>query len=208
MNRKDLIKRYVSNFDKLKSNTKKALLKDLESFGYSILEKLVKKKAHVVILPRNQKFTELEDYAHLKNKKFDIPGYGEHKFYKTFDEVRGWGGNPTVIGEEWVLANDKHIFNVVRHEIAHQIHGNVLNTKVLKKIHKSFADAKEGKRFIRKNSSINEFEYFADGVAFYFNKSKSKKISIFDMSQICNRKLLFDKDEVLYNIVKDIFVRK
>ena len=208
MNRKDLIKRYVSNFDKLKLDTKNRLQKDLEVFGDFIFEKLVKKKACVMILPLNQRFTDIKEYTHLRGKEFDIPGYGKHKFYKTFDEIRGWGGNPTVIGEEWVLANDKHIFNVVRHEIAHQIHGNVLNTKVLKKIHKSFVDAREGKHFIRKNSSINEFEYFADGVAFYFNKSKSKKISIFDMSQICNRKLLFDKDEVLYNIVKDIFVRK
>src|SRR3989338_2991997 len=206
--REILINQYISNFSELSQKARKNLLKDLEVFGNSILSSLVANKSKAIILPLNNKFTDLKEYSHLKGKPFYVKGYGKHDFYKTFDEVRGWGGNPAVIGEEWVVANDKHIFNVVRHEIAHQIHGNVLNTKVLKKIHKSFADAKEGKRFIRKNSSINEFEYFADGVAFYFNKSKSKKISIFDMSQICNRKLLFDKDEVLYNIVKDIFVRK
>jgi len=40
MNRKDLIKRYVSNFDKLKLDTKNRLQKDLEVFGDFIFEKL------------------------------------------------------------------------------------------------------------------------------------------------------------------------
>lgn len=115
MKRINLIKNYISNFDKLKSNTQKRLLKDLEVFDDFIFEKLVKKKAQIIILPLNVKFTDLKEYSHFKGKEFDVPGYGKHAFYKNFDEVRGWGGNPTVIGEEWVLAKDKNIFNVVRH---------------------------------------------------------------------------------------------
>ncbi len=206
MKRINLVKKYISNFDKLKLNTQKKLLEDLEVFDDFIFEKLVKKKAYVIILTVNQKFTDLKEFSKWKGKEFDVPGYGKHEFWKTFDEVRGWGGNPTVIGEEWVLAEDKNIFNVVRHEIAHQIHGNIVQKKILNKIHDSFLNTQKNNSFIRQNSSINHGEYFADGVTFYFNQAKSRKIKIHDMNQVCNRKLLLKRDKVLYKLVKEVFM--
>ncbi|MBI2657111.1 hypothetical protein HYX08_00265 [Candidatus Woesearchaeota archaeon] len=208
MKRKFLIENYISNYDELKLNTKKNLLEDLEVFRDDIFSKLVKEKTYVIILPVKKSFTDIKEFSSWKGKVFDISGYGKHPFYKTFDEVRGWGGNPTVIGEEWILARDKDIFNVVRHEIAHQIHGNILNKSMLRRIHKAFLKAKKNNNYIRQNSSINESEYFADGVTFYFNNAKSRKIKIYDMSQICNRSLLFKKDKVLHDIVKAIFITK
>ncbi len=174
-------------------------------FNNPILMSLVKKKVHVIVLPLSKKFTNIEEYSHWKGKPFYIKGYGKHEFYKTFDEVRGWGGNPTVIGEEWVMAKDKNIFNVVRHEIAHQIYGNILSKSICKKIQLAYSKARKNKGFIRKNSSINVSEYFADGVTFFFNRAPSRKIKIDNMKEICNRKILFNKDRVLHNVIKEIF---
>ena len=68
-------------------------------------------------------------------------------------------------------------------------------------------DTKKRKSFIRHNSSISHAEYFADGVTFYFNQAKSRKIKIFDMDKICNRKVLLEEDKVLYDLVEDIFLQ-
>lgn len=205
MNREKLIEKYVSNFNELGFKTQRSLLKELGVFSDSILNLLLKKKVYVIILPLNKKFTDIREYSHWKGKPFYIKGYGKHQFYKSFDDVRGWGGNPTIIGEEWVMAKDKNIFNVIRHEIAHQIHGNILPKETCDKIHRAYQKAKKDNYFIRKNSSINEGEYFADGVTFYFNRTRSKTIKVFDMDQLCNRQLLRKKDKILYDIIKSIF---
>ncbi|MBI2140167.1 hypothetical protein HYU14_04530 [Candidatus Woesearchaeota archaeon] len=204
MNRHNLILKYISNFNELESKVQRNLLKDLKIFNDWILMALVKNKARVIILPLNKKFTDIKEYSHWEGKPFYVKGYGKHQFYKSFDEVRGWGGDPTVIGAEWVLAKDKNIFNVVRHEIAHQIHANILNKNICKKIDSAYKNAKK-KGFIRNNSAINQSEYFADGVTFFFNKSPSKRIKIDDMNQICNKRLLYTKDRALYRLIVDIF---
>lgn len=202
--REILINQYISNFSELSQKARKNLLKDLEVFGNSILSSLVANKSKAIILPLNKKFTDLKEYSHLKGKPFYVKGYGKHDFYKTFDEVRGWGGNPAVIGEEWVVAKDKHIFNVVQHEVAHQIQG-VLPKHIQEKIHSAYLKAKK-EGYIRKNSSLCDGEYFAEAAAFYFNNSPSRKLQgYFDMDRIYNRKLLLKTDKILYSIIKEIF---
>lgn len=214
MKRQSLIKKYIYNFDKLRPKVKRELLYDLSVFNNSILEALVKKikkgeKAYMIIPPLNKKFTDIPEWSHLKGIKYKKhPVYGTHPFYKTFDEVRGWGGNPAVIGEEWVLAKDKDIFHVPRHEIAHQIHANIISKRIFKQIHSAYKKTRKKNNFIRPYSSMNFWEYFADGVTFYFNTSPSRKIKAFDMERTCNRKLLFKKDRTLYNIIRDIFQTK
>ncbi|MBI2138304.1 hypothetical protein HYU13_01840 [Candidatus Woesearchaeota archaeon] len=204
MERGRLISRYISNFNEFGRKVQRNILKDLKIFNDSLLLSLVKRNSYVIILPLQKKFTDIKEFSHLKGKAFFVKGYGKHQFYKTFDDVRGWGGNPAVIGEEWALAKDKNIFNVVRHEVAHQIHGAVLSKKICKKIASAYKNASK-KGYIRQNSSINQSEYFADGVAFFFNRSHSRKIEAGDMNCICNRRLLHKKDRILYDIIKDIF---
>ena len=115
MERIGIVKKYISNFVELNPITQKRLLDDMRILNNSILRRLIKqidkgKKSYVIILSKNRKLTDIPEWSHLKRVRYkNHPIYGTHPFYKTFDEVRGWGGNPTVIGEEWILAKDKNI---------------------------------------------------------------------------------------------------
>jgi len=212
MSKDVLIREYIRNYDELSSIVKKHLLEDLKVFNTKIFEALVSQKrkgkyTFAIILLKDRKFTDIPEWKHLKGIKYkDHPVYGTHLFYKTFDEVRGWGGNPTVIGEEWILAKDKDIFNVVRHEVAHEIHSNLISKELWQKITEAFNNAKNNKLFLRKSSALDEYEYFADGVTFYYNTAPSGKIEVFDMTFVCNREELKKRDRVLHDLIEDIFV--
>lgn len=134
---------------------------------------------------------------------FEVPHHGELKGQRTFDgriwdDVKGAGGAHASAGAEW-QRDVKHLrFNVLAHEFAHQVHGQ-LPDDLKQEITALYAKGKAERRTLDFYSDANEMEYFAVGVEAYVSEAKlpDQKITYGH-----TRQALRQRDPALYAFIE------
>lgn len=139
------------------------------------------------------------------HRLFQAPHQAELKGQRTFDgriwdDVKGVGGAHAAAGAEW-QRDVKHLrFNVLAHEFAHQVHGQ-LPEELKAEIMGLYQKGKQERRTLDFYSDANEMEYFAVGVEAYVSEAKlpDQKITYGH-----TRKELLERDPALYALIEKL----
>lgn len=112
----------------------------------------------------------------LHHRLWQVPHHEALKGTRTFDgrlwdDVKGAGGEHASAGAEWQRDVKYLRFNVLTHELAHQVHGQ-LPKQLRQAITRLYRKAKATRRTLDFYSDSNEMEYFAVGVEAYVSHEK------------------------------------
>ncbi len=139
------------------------------------------------------------------HRLFQAPHQAELKGERTFDgriwdDVKGVGGAHAAAGAEWQRDVKYLRFNVLAHEFAHQVHGQ-LPQDLKAEITRLYEQGKKARRTLDFYSDSNEMEYFAVGLEAYVSEEKlpDQKITYGH-----TRKELLERDPALYALIEKL----
>lgn len=140
-----------------------------------IAQRLQRNKVDLVLLPHNQKLTDVPQFTQLRGKKtFDG---------RVWDDVRGVANVPQRNGRVAVALPEENLielpsdgyqgnFSVGIHEVAHAVHGYGVTDKERRQILGAFnAQKRSGGAFTDEYASSNEYEYFAQATSAYLSRN-------------------------------------
>jgi hypothetical protein len=167
----------------------------------AIARKLQDAKVSVVVIPANQKMTDVPELASLKGKStFDG---------RPWDDVRGEGGMRMRDGSFVVGVAEETLthappdtypkgYNLAMHEIAHVVQDLAINKDDAKAVTRAFKDrTNEGGPWTDPYASNNEREYFAQATVCYFGEDQGQGANGADWLQ--------QNDPAMYAVLQRVY---
>lgn len=160
-----------------------------------ILEAMVTNNIYLIIIGKNQLYTDMPEYRNHPNPEF------------MNERVRGTGGNPTSFGEENLLSLPIDRYDdesIAVHEFAHTIDGALrrIDRGWRERRDAAYRNAVEKKLYHLTYAAYNAGEYWAEAVQAYFD---CNRVNNWNHGPIGNREQLRTHDPVGYELCHSVF---
>ena len=160
-----------------------------------ILAAMVKDKMYLIVIGKDQKYTDMPEYRHSRNPDF------------TNERVRGTGGKPTSFGEENLLSLPLDRYDdesIGVHEFCHTIDGTLsqIDSTWHGRRNATYQNAIAKGRFKDAYAGSNPGEYWAEIAQAYFD---TNRINNWNHGPIGTREQLRIYDPEGYELVKTTF---
>ncbi|MBF0312554.1 MAG: hypothetical protein HQK50_12445 [Oligoflexia bacterium] len=164
---------YVENYSKyilnwnLLSPLARTRLKYASSFYARHIDAMYTAGMRLYVKDIHQYLSETPLNEDLRDQRIQGGDYeGDNRLW---DDVRGSGGNVAVVDLYEMMGSVFGEYNLVAHEMGHQLHDAVLPTELKSCIRKLYLKAKAENRIPNSYTARNELEYFAQGITYYLN---------------------------------------
>lgn len=168
------------------------IVRNMLSGRPDVLERMVEDQMYLIIIGKDQKYTDMPEFRHIHNKEY------------MNERVRGTGGKPTSFGEENLLslAIDRYDDESIGvHEFAHTIDGTLhsMDSTWGHRLRSVFLDAVQSGKYKGAYASSNPIEYWGEIVQSYFD---CNRINNWNHGPIGDRESLRQYDPKGFDLVE------